>query len=252
MKRLLILFLLLPVFVDAQIFEAAQNKDDKNYYLRWYAEVKLTYADFKLQKKQKTDTVVAGYRSPITYTDNTGKVVDTFIDDSNAKGLFDYLAFKGYEFDFNYDFFANDTGATSAVDIYPVYYRLGDNVYYTVHAVFFPNQSYMKYRTEEVLNHEQNHFDICEIYARKLKKYFKNNLKKANYDRIDHIVDSFRKEELKTQHQFDDAGLADYWKKNNHIRSNADWEKKIHIQLDALKNYASTEGSIMDGIITLK
>ena len=40
---------------------------------------------------------------------------------------------------------------------------------FTVYCGFIPNQSWMKVKTDYILNHEQKHFDLSEVFTRKLK-----------------------------------------------------------------------------------
>src|SRR5579871_6965376 len=40
----------------------------------------------------------------------------------------------------------------------------------SITAVFYPNESWVRIRDDKYLIHEQGHFDITEIFARKLRK----------------------------------------------------------------------------------
>lgn len=54
----------------------------------------------------------------------------------------------------------------------------GNNTKYIVKCIFFPEKSWVTadvtQRTAEVLKHEQTHFDLCEVYARRLYKELTN------------------------------------------------------------------------------
>jgi len=48
---------------------------------------------------------------------------------------------------------------------------------YRVEAYFSPKESYINLRTAAVLQHEQGHLDITEIYARRLRAFLSQHLK---------------------------------------------------------------------------
>jgi hypothetical protein len=54
----------------------------------------------------------------------------------------------------------------------------------TVVAQFFPSKSWVIERNDILLNHEQLHFDIAELYARKMRYEF-SKLQKSNVRRMD-------------------------------------------------------------------
>ena len=61
-----------------------------------------------------------------------------------------------------------------------------DNIDLKIYAFFDPTKSWMKneYKNEYVLNHEQKHFDIAEIYKRKLQQRIKKEIKgKKDFER---------------------------------------------------------------------
>src|SRR3712207_4091713 len=74
----------------------------------------------------------------------------------------------------------NDTSlydAESFAEVKYSYWYIGpDNISFTVSANFNKSTSWCKkdYRSEALLRHEQTHFDIAELYARKLKQAFEN------------------------------------------------------------------------------
>lgn len=63
-------------------------------------------------------------------------------------------------------------GAMSSVGVDLNYVQRGDQVSISIQAFFIRRSSWVKAdtKTDEALNHEQGHFDIAEIYARKLRK----------------------------------------------------------------------------------
>jgi hypothetical protein len=63
---------------------------------------------------------------------------------------------------------AGDAGTVVQIKAKP--YMVKDQVKYDVAAVFVKNKSWSDAQTKELLAHEQLHFDIAELYARKIRK----------------------------------------------------------------------------------
>lgn len=77
----------------------------------------------------------------------------------------------------------------------------------TVRAVFLRSSSWVKQegRTADVLRHEQGHFDITEIYARKANDAFSNHtFTRKNFDKdVGRIFNKFVEESNRLQQQYD-------------------------------------------------
>lgn len=63
---------------------------------------------------------------------------------------------------------AGDAGTVVQIKAKP--YIVKDEVRYDVSAVFVKNKSWADAHTKELLAHEQLHFDIAELYARKIRQ----------------------------------------------------------------------------------
>lgn len=63
---------------------------------------------------------------------------------------------------------AGDAGTVVQIKAKP--YMVKDEVKYDVSAVFLKNKSWADAQTKELLAHEQLHFDLAELYARKIRK----------------------------------------------------------------------------------
>jgi hypothetical protein len=245
MKSVLTLFF--PLLLCSAICYGQEQGSQDRYYT-WHKDMRLTYDDFKLVKKLKAEVADTGKGSKmeVTYVNGEGKEIDTVVDN------LDFFVRTGYQFGFKNMFGEqSDTGAASSVTILSSYYRVGDQVFYKICSVFYPNLSFLRMKTQEVLDHEQIHFDVCEVFARKLRKYFMEKLNKANYDNIGATIENNRLESLLMQAQFDKEQKAGYLKHGNNKSSNAAWRKKIDTQLEALKAYASPESSLIDGTVLL-
>ena len=98
-------------------------------------------------------------------------------------------------------------GTSSGFAYYP-YYTSETILAFKVNAVFFKKKSWVRknwVRTKYALNHEQRHFDITEIYARRLQKALNNcNLNKNTIiESCKKIYDSLRFERDKMQALYD-------------------------------------------------
>lgn len=62
---------------------------------------------------------------------------------------------------------------------------------YNLHikAVLIPSQSWVKFKSDVLLEHEQIHFDIAELYVRQMNKRI-TEIESINYEVFTHLVDS--------------------------------------------------------------
>jgi hypothetical protein len=107
---------------------------------------------------------------------------------------------------------------------------------YSIRCVFDKNRSWVRIATDEVLAHEQGHFDIAEIYARKLNKAlaaYRFNAETVSKD-VNDIYNSIMKEHRQTQIQYDQE--TDY---SRNKPKQAEWLKKIAADLKSLAPFAN-------------
>jgi predicted secreted Zn-dependent protease len=97
-------------------------------------------------------------------------------------------------------------------------------------------KSWTKTSSDTILTHEKRHFDITEIYARKLRKAFKE--KRFSQSTLNKeskaLFNSINKELNKQQVLYD--------KETNHSinrQQQLNWESKIEKELNALSEYKS-------------
>lgn len=107
----------------------------------------------------------------------------------------------------------------------------GTEVDYEVQSNFYPELSW--YRPQRVnnyiLGHEQTHFDISELYARKLRKKLDSVIALPNFKESAEIVyNQIEFERRKTQRSFDRE--SDH---SNIKQKEYEWRKHIHSQLQA-------------------
>lgn len=114
----------------------------------------------------------------------------------------------------------------------------GNNTNYVVKCIFYPEKSWAAtdsvQRTDEVLIHEQKHFDLCEVYARRLYKELTNTKINAfNLDDANTVYQRIMNEYEERQYLYDEE---------THKSTNKDvqekWNEDIARELEELKEYA--------------
>lgn len=105
----------------------------------------------------------------------------------------------------------------------------GHTITYDVNAIFIPEESWVQSdaKTEYILAHEHLHFNITEVFARKLRKALKEEVKSCRDTyKIDRIARNVIKEWKAVQEQYD---------RDTHHSINeeaqASWEKKVERDL---------------------
>ncbi len=101
--------------------------------------------------------------------------------------------------------------------------------------VFDKTSSWGKIKTDYILSHEQGHFDIAEIFARKLYRILKNYTfnTRSSPKEIPALYRQLMKEEGEFQNQYDSETNFSRDKPQQ-----AAWLEKIQQELDQLKEYA--------------
>ena len=106
---------------------------------------------------------------------------------------------------------------------------------YSIKCNFDKNRSWVRIKNNEVLAHEQGHFDIAEIYARKLNKLLKEyrfNAKSAGTD-VNQLYENTMKQHRQTQILYDQE--TDY---SRNKTKQAAWLQKITDELKGLEDFA--------------
>lgn len=106
---------------------------------------------------------------------------------------------------------------------------------YTITCSFSKNRSWGLHKTDYILSHEQGHFDISEIFARKLhmkmsnytlnRKTYKTDLKKIYDDTVQEKEEMQDAYDLETNHSI-------------YKDKQAEWLKKIRLLLKEYEPYA--------------
>lgn len=106
---------------------------------------------------------------------------------------------------------------------------------YSIRCTFDKNRSWVRIRNNEVLAHEQGHFDIAEIYARRLNKAMKAyrfNARTVSRD-VNSIYNNLMALHRQIQNEYDKE--TDFSRNKS---KQEEWLKKIRQQLQDLAAYA--------------
>jgi hypothetical protein len=153
---------------------------------------------------------------------------DSFIDwDAHKKLIWD-------DFRQSPDPGSPNAALTSAVIKYDFAFSSTEGLKFHIRCQFDKNKSWGRVKTDYILTHEQGHFDIAEIFTRKLNKAFKeytptSNLKQDIYKIYGEVMHQFHE----VQEQYDRETNFSI----NHPQQ-VEWSRKITQQLDDLKPYA--------------
>jgi Bacterial protein of unknown function (DUF922) len=103
------------------------------------------------------------------------------------------------------------------------------------YAIFVPTGSWVKEPTNNLLTHEQLHFDITEIHARKIRKFFAEypDACRLGKSGIDRAAQTFIQASYARQEEYDQAtNHGQNW------RAQKEWQTKVADELAALAEYA--------------
>lgn len=118
------------------------------------------------------------------------------------------------------------------------------NMIFNVEALFVKSKSFLKDSSLYVLRHEQLHFDICELYARKLRqKIIARDFKKVKniVQEIQRFYDKTVAELNREQEKYDN----DTEHGMNAVKQKM-WSEDITRQLEELKQFESTEIDVVN------
>ena len=146
---------------------------------------------------------------------------DEFVEWSPAKRLTwgDYLAKPSS---------SSDAAAITSTALGLEYHVRNNALTYKITCKFSKTRSWGKYKTDYILEHEQGHFDITEIFARKLENALREydfNPKKFKND-LDQIYREIMEKKEELQNQYDVE--TDY---SRNKEKQAEWLKKIQREL---------------------
>jgi len=146
-----------------------------------------------------------------------------------------------------------DSPAASVINIAPIIYVLSPNTFYfNITPMFSFNDSWMIVKSSDILEHEQIHFDIFELFARKMRKHLVETLRE-NYDyntdldlvnEINPVFEQLYQQLNAMQFEFDKQTGAATSANATLQYVNTAWRKMLQSQMDKFKEYALSEGNI--------
>ena len=112
----------------------------------------------------------------------------------------------------------------------------GESVDYEISCNFDQNSSWGRVKNDHILSHEQGHFDISEIYARKLNKALKAYRPRENSISrdVNEIYKKVMDELLVMQNKYDEE--TDY---SRNFTQQRNWLVRIDNYLEGLSEYAN-------------
>ncbi len=129
----------------------------------------------------------------------------------------------------------SDAAASTTTYLGINYNITSTNFSYKIESRFSKTRSWGLHKTDYILSHEQGHFDIAEVFARKLyKKMSEYVFNKKTYQKdLKKIYEEVTQEKEETQNDYD--------RETRHSMNRpkqAEWLKKIAEMLEEYKNYA--------------
>jgi hypothetical protein len=123
------------------------------------------------------------------------------------------------------------SAASTHYDIFKNMEENGNAAKLSVEAVFFCNRSWkkMSWVNDEVLAHEQKHFDIVELFARKLRKAIQSR-KYSSYENLKAVSDSLYDVNDKEMDIFQDK-YDDETDASMNGDKQREWNKKIDTEI---------------------
>jgi hypothetical protein len=127
---------------------------------------------------------------------------------------------------------AGDAGTVVQIKAKP--YMVKDQVKYDVAAVFVKNKSWSDAQTKELLAHEQLHFDIAELYARKIRQVIAELAEAGEED-----VKNYNRAIQKLLHESNEVDIQYDLETLHGAMQNkqAEWSKNVKTELKALAQF---------------
>lgn len=135
----------------------------------------------------------------------------------------------------------SDAAAITSTALGVEYHLKNNALSYSITCRFSKTHSWGRHKTEYILQHEQGHFDITELFARKLAKELKGykfNARKYQDD-VSKIYKKVMDEKEEYQNKYDKE--TDF---SRNKQQQADWLQKIRDELDDLYEYANYGSSV--------
>lgn len=129
---------------------------------------------------------------------------------------------------------AGDAATAIRIKAEPFYRKKKLN--YSIHADFIPSKSWYRFKTDALLGHEQLHFDLAELYARKARQKVAELQEKGEND-----IDVYNAEIQKILNESNDAD-RNYDRETLHgslLKAQESWRFRTNVELTLLQEYRS-------------
>lgn len=126
-----------------------------------------------------------------------------------------------------------DAVTSYSISIHPKFINGQKQLQLVVLNNFIQHESWVKAKSHNLLSHEQGHFDLAEVYVRKLRKELSQlTFSKHTEHEIDRIYSNILNELNREQSKYDNS--SDYSRNTKEQRV---WEKRIADQLKEYEAY---------------
>ncbi len=152
---------------------------------------------------------------------------------------FNWGMFRGKINPHHIESMGKNTGAVTVSSLNYTSVIKGNSATIKVAALFLPSESWTRYphldHPEEALNHEKRHFDICEIYARKMRQILmQTHFNRYHFnEELDEIFKKMANEESNAQSTYDLET-----KHSINLAEQKKWNDKIDLALKTLSPYS--------------
>jgi hypothetical protein len=134
-----------------------------------------------------------------------------------------------------------DAAAITSTALGVEYHLKNNTLTYTITCRFSKTNSWGRHKTDYILQHEQGHFDITELFARKLAKELKEyKFDPRKYqDDVSKIYKKLMDEKEEYQNKYDKE--TDF---SRNKEQQVEWLEKVKDELDELDEFANYGSSI--------
>lgn len=260
--------------IKPETVNGARRELDAHFYIPWSKTRSLYYTDFlnnkqlynKFLSPQDTDLVDVIYpdyrafyqklnerivvegKSDADWQSRIQKALEYNYD--SLRGLKEPLEFSELRVA---DEMSIDSPAASVINLNPIIYPLDDQSwYYNITALFSKYDSWLVIKARDIVDHEQIHFDIYELYARKMRKAMVDNLRRNfasdNLANAQHELNAeFEQlfQQMYDRHLDFDRETMTFTSNNAPLNAmNLKWKNMLRKEMVLLKEYEVPEGHI--------
>jgi hypothetical protein len=266
------------VFSEIREIKAPQSRKelDANFYVQWNEKSGLNFENFQCNKglynkflpskdTDLTKVIYPDYRifyqklnermlaangiDDELWRARIANILTEHSDSMEADDFSEQMVDSGFMYTISVD-----SPAASVITISPLIYAVNESTYYyNISALFSKYESWMIIKSKDILEHEQIHFDIFELYARRMRRTLVETLRK-NYadgmtgDLTNEISPEFERiyQQLNDlQLDFDRETMALTAANAPLLKTNTKWKDYLRAQIAALSAYEIPEGTVI-------